>query len=1316
MSIRRASAKTATNTSALTAASATPNAALIAPSTATTVQGGGLLGGPAITSITVMSDATFTTALDETVVSSAGGYVKIIGTGFQAGANVYFNNSLISNTFVNSTQINANIPATSAGTYSFYIFNSNKSGVIYTTGVPVSGIPTWTTGSYTYSGGSLAISVQLLATGDGTLNYYISPNSSLPAGVSLSSTGLLTGTVAAAGIYTFTVIVDDAQLQSTQQDITLTVITADSYFNSTTLLLNAETPSGTDTWISDASTNKFPLTVNGATQPSGFSPYNISWSTYFNSGSSGNCLTAASNADFGFTGAFTIEAWVNKSADYASGYDILASVGDGNAVNGWFIELSVTRTPRFYSPQGSVSAPNTNSVDDGKWHHWAFVRDSNNLLTMYLDGTSIGSATVTGTINYTGSALAIGAIGTQNGGWFNGYISNFRIVKGTAVYTTNFTPSTTPLTAISGTVLLTCQSNRFVDTNTQASAKTITVVGTPQVKSLSPFVESNTTKGSGYYGGSGDYLTCAQSSTLNFGTGDYTIEAYVYVASSGVQRAIVDTRGANATGVLFYITTNNKLNLFDSSTTYLTSTNAIPLYQWVHVAVSRSSATTKLFINGAVEATLASDARNNVVGAAGIYIGRQFGSTTNDFLGYMADVKISNSALYTGAYTPPTSMVTSAASTLILTQQYRQGEYNSRVLDTSAAYSPMTKTGNPSQGSFTPFSIGGWSNFFSGNGNFVYSNSSTAPNPNLNTQWTCECWVFPIASGNFLAAGGGGAYGNIFALAWTSSGTSGYFSTGGNAGSSAGFSVTSATSFPPLQWYHVALTKNSSNVWTLYVNGTSVGTSTYNFGTNTSSYALLLNGLSDNNGLGNSGGSSYISNVRITQNGLLYNGSFTPSTSPLTTTVASGTVSVLTAQSYRFADAAGSLTFTASGSPSVQAYSPFVPSGSYSVSTVGGSTHWDGSSYLNIATTPMFTFGTGDFTMEFWLYPTSTTQRNLTFPTTTAPIFYMNSSKQLTFDLYGSTAIATTTATLPLYSWTHCAVTRSGTSLKLYLNGVESASATNSTNWVQSSLNIGTDSGSNQCNGYMTGIRIVKGQALATGSFTPPTAPVTATAVGWTGANAATSLTGLVALLVNSTNPGILDYTQRNNLQTIGLTRVSTTQTKFGTASIYCPDASSHVITSVANYPVLTGDFTIEFWVRVSSPSWSLTYGVFFGIGVYGSGGNAAFAYNGSNIGVLDQAASGYSVSVARGTDGVFHHAALVRQAGVTKFYYDGSYVGTTNLTTGSIPSSVVYINRTSASTTVGISNGIYFDDIRITNYARYVANFTAPTSAFFTR
>jgi hypothetical protein len=77
------------------------------------------------------------------------------------------------------------------------------------------------------------------------------------------------------------------------------------------------------------------------------------------------------------------------------------------------------------------------------------------------------------------------------------------------------------------------------------------------------------------------------------------------------------------------------------------------------VAVTRSSGTTRLFIGGTLEGTLANDTRNYVAGSSGLHVGRQVGSTSADWLGYIDDLRITKGfARYTATFTPPTALLT----------------------------------------------------------------------------------------------------------------------------------------------------------------------------------------------------------------------------------------------------------------------------------------------------------------------------------------------------------------------------------------------------------------------------------------------------------------------------------------------------------------------------------------------------------------------------------------------------------------------------------------------------------------------------------
>ena len=94
----------------------------------------------------------------------------------------------------------------------------------------------------------------------------------------------------------------------------------------------------------------------------------------------------------------------------------------------------------------------TSVVDDNEWHHVAICRASGTT-KMYIDGTEEGSAT--DTTSYDRQGLRIGNNSYSSGGnHLNGLIADLRLVRGTAVYTSNFTPPTETLTAITNTKLL----------------------------------------------------------------------------------------------------------------------------------------------------------------------------------------------------------------------------------------------------------------------------------------------------------------------------------------------------------------------------------------------------------------------------------------------------------------------------------------------------------------------------------------------------------------------------------------------------------------------------------------------------------------------------------------------------------------------------------------------------------------------------------------------------------------------------------------------------------------------------------------------
>jgi hypothetical protein len=174
---------------------------------------------------------------------------------------------------------------------------------------------------------------------------------------------------------------------------------------------------------------------------------------------------------------FTIEAWV-YATNLSGGSRRICQSDAG-------FDLAV-------GPTGVVlfnAATTVTTVLLNTWTHIAFVC-SGGTSTLYINGVA-SSFTGTNTgVNVAGtSTLTVGTFQTNSGFAWQGFISNFRIVKGSAVYTGNFTPSTTPLTAITNTqLLLSANSGGFLaDASSNGFATTSSSAVSPTWDQLSPF-------------------------------------------------------------------------------------------------------------------------------------------------------------------------------------------------------------------------------------------------------------------------------------------------------------------------------------------------------------------------------------------------------------------------------------------------------------------------------------------------------------------------------------------------------------------------------------------------------------------------------------------------------------------------------------------------------------------------------------------------------------------------------------------------------------------------------------------------------------
>ena len=190
----------------------------------------------------------------------------------------------------------------------------------------------------------------------------------------------------------------------------------------------------------------------------------------------------------------------------------------------------------------------------------------------------------------------------------------------------------------------------FIDQS--SAARTLTTVGNAQYDDATKPSGMTT---SGLFDGAGDYLTAASSADFAYGTGDFTWEVFIY-ATAGLWTTgnfyILD-HGSNG-GVLFYQL--NTIRYYNATTgtlsTLYTDGGAIAASTWTHVAVSRASGTTKLFVGG-VEKASASDSHN--YGTQTATIAEYGGLGDFEFTGNLACMRVTKgTARYTAGFTPPT--------------------------------------------------------------------------------------------------------------------------------------------------------------------------------------------------------------------------------------------------------------------------------------------------------------------------------------------------------------------------------------------------------------------------------------------------------------------------------------------------------------------------------------------------------------------------------------------------------------------------------------------------------------------------------------
>jgi hypothetical protein len=635
---------------------------------------------------------------------------------------------------------------------------------------------------------------------------------------------------------------------------------------------------------------------------------------------------------------------------------------------------------------------------------------------------------------------------------------------------------------------------------------------------------------------------------------------------------------------------------------------------------------------------------------------------------------------------------------LLLPGNGTNGAQNNTFLDGSSNNFTITRNGNTTQGTFSPFSQTGWAGYFA-------SSTSTVQQRLTGTLSSA------VGAGNFTIEFG------LYLTGYnTTAGFVGIFldqPTGlflsvndvgrmlfGQRGGSTIIAASSSTQIPLNTWTWVTLTRSGSAV-TLYFNGSSVGTGTSSV--NFSDATIYIGGrhaIDTTNWYPFQG---YLSNYRISNT---VRSAAVP-TSPLTS---DANTLFLALQNNRFIDSS-SQPLTVSGTVSIQAFSPFAPTAAYTTAAVGGSGYFDGTGdYLTWAGSSV---GSGAFTFECWFYYTGTFAGTAAFigpgtATTNALSIQISSSTTIQIDQYGVTATSFTVPTMTANQWYHIVVVRnSGGSCTVFLNGTRSSTGALSitTNFANvAAIGYVSSAVPRHWIGYLAGVTY-NSTALydpTLSTITIPTAPTTA-------------VSG-TQLLLNYTNAGITDATAKNDLETVGNAQISTSVSKFGGGSIAF-DGNNDSLNgpSSTELDMGTGNWTVEGWINITTRT--LNYPLIIGNnnGTFSAGAVAFTASNADsasyndrfNLAIFDLGVT--KLIPATGTanaTGTWYHFAVVRNGTNISIYRDGVSVASATV------SASLTINWGKGGVRVGGNNwdgaqsylNGYIDDLRITKgYARYV-------------
>ena len=642
--------------------------------------------------------------------------------------------------------------------------------------------------------------------------------------------------------------------------------------------------------------------------------------------------------------------------------------------------------------------------------------------------------------------------------------------------------------------------------------------------------------------------------------------------------------------------------------------------------------------------------------------------------------------------------IEASLSTRLHLKSVGNGKTNTSFTDTSTNSFTVTRSGNAANQFFTPYHPGGYSVAFDGSGDFITCGSSRLV---PTTAFTVTSWVYfrDVTPGAVWAQGTSGNAGRT--AVGVGSATTWFAQIGST-------NVGSGITPEKNRWYYTDLQWDGSTL-KFFVDGLLIGSSSTSQAPENTTFKI--------GSLGSAWSSSYelngfVRDVKVVSG--TPTGSSTVPTAAATETT--GTQLLACNLPYVKDTSSNNVTLTQSGDPTIRRFGPFDFAGTPSAD--GSSVYFDGTGdYLTAAHNTALELQSSDFTLECWCYPTDTTSATIVGKRSAAgnyggyAIYWASSQFGALIDTDTSTPWAVallTTETFQLRQWYHLAFTRNGNNCYLYVNGVQkdSTSFSGTANTNSSTLfSVGAiGNGDQPLKGYVSDARLVKGTAVYTSAFTPPTRPLAA-------------ITNTSLLTCNDA-PDIYDTSGTNLVRLFGNTANTTgTENKYGSSVDFdgSGDYVQFFMPDGENFQDLD-DFSFELWCHLDANNITYPYPLVLRDYTNTGGPRIMIRFGDSGFGYHLQveingtgSSNVWNVNLTQSNfTGQIKHIAVSRKNGYTGIWVNGTRY---NVATGVDPTTYTqnYINYNS---TIGNLNQFYcgsnvngqLEDIRLTvgEQARY--------------